>query len=436
MRTRNARILRWVLIALLVIAVALFALVWKPTIDPVQAPPTNFPEEQLQRGRNIAAAGLCVVCHTAQNGQPNAGGLAMDTPFGTIYSTNITPDPETGIGSWSFEAFDRAMRRGIARDGSHLYPAFPYTHFTHLSPEDMQAIYAHIMSQPAVKADPPKTELPFPFNIRPLMAGWNLLFLDRDPIEPIAGESDEWNRGNYLARAASHCSACHSARNALGAEKGGPSYLAGGEAEGWKAPALNKDSPAPVPWTQEALFNYFRHGYAVDHGTAGGSMAPVVREGTSKISESDARALAVYFASLTGEGRNAGNASSAATAKAEQARATLTPALTQGSRMFRSACLACHHGDDGASSFGVQPQLWFSSSLYLEDPDNVIRYVLDGVQDPADPALGYMPAFRHSLNDEQIALVINYMRTSFANAPEWNDLPKTVGRIRQETHAE
>lgn len=438
MKSRRATFLLWTLIVVIVLAAALFAYVWKPAIEPVQ-PQGSFPEEQLQRGGNIAAAGLCVVCHTAPNGQRNAGGLPMETPFGTIYTTNITPDPETGIGAWSFDAFDRAMRHGVARDGSYLYPAFPYTYYTHLSPDDMEALYAYIMTQPAVRAEPPETELPFPFNIRPLMAGWNLLFLDRDPIEPVEGESEEWNRGNYLARAAGHCAACHSPRNALGAEKEGKHYLAGGEAEGWIAPALNQESPAPVAWTQEALFNYLRYGFDEAHGAAAGSMAPVVREGTARIAESDTRALATYLASLgngDGNGEPDGGGKQAAPAETErrtQAAATLSPPVTEGARLFASACLACHHAGDGPATFGVQPQLWFSTSLYLDEPDNVVRHILDGVQSPANDDLGYMPPFRHSLSDRQVATLVNYMRTNFAQKPEWSDLPAKVGHIRSES---
>jgi mono/diheme cytochrome c family protein len=435
MRTRRAKVLRTLLIIALVVAAAVFAYVWKPAIDPVEISVHDFSEEQLQLGENVAAAGACVVCHTAENGQRNAGGRAMATPFGTIYSTNITPDPETGIGNWSFEAFDRAMRRGIARDGSYLYPAFPYTHFTHLSPQDMQALYAHIMSQPLVSARAPETELPFPFSIRSLMAGWNLLFLDGDPIEQVATESVEWNRGNYLARAAGHCAACHSPRNFLGAEKGGDSYLAGGEAEGWIAPALNQDSPAPTPWTADALFDYLRHGFAVEHGAAGGSMAPVVREGTSRIPDSDTRALAVYLASF-GAGREDDVVVASASEIKGKAQKTLSPAVNEGARIFDSACRACHHGGDGPVFFGVRPELWFSTSLYLDEPDNIVRYVLDGVQEPAHPDLGYMPPFRHSLSDKQIATLVNYMRTSFAEKPEWEDLTSRVGHIRREAPGE
>ncbi|WP_353194795.1 c-type cytochrome [Pusillimonas noertemannii] len=420
----------WTLIVVAVLAAAVFAYVWKPAIEPAQ-PPAEFPEEQLLRGKNIAAAGLCVVCHTAPDGQRYAGGLPMETPFGTIYTTNITPDPETGIGKWSFEAFDRAMRHGVARDGSYLYPAFPYTYYTHLEPDDMKALYAYIMTQPAVRTEPPKTELPFPFNIRPLMAGWNLLYLDRSPIEPVAEESQEWNRGNYLARAAGHCAACHSPRNTLGAEKEGKHYFGGGEAEGWIAPALNRESPAPIAWTQEALFNYLRYGFDSGHGVAAGSMAPVVREGTARMAESDTRALAAYIASLSNEDDR--RAAPLETGKRAQAESTLSPPATEGARLFASACLACHHAGDGPTMFGARPELWFSTSLYLDKPDNVVRHILDGVQFPADDDLGYMPPFRYSLSDEQIATLVNYMRVNFAQKPEWSDLAAKVEHIRSES---
>jgi len=434
MTARHRKLWLGILIALVVVLLALFAYVWQPSIDPIEAPPSNAPEEQLLRGRNVAAAGNCVVCHTAPGGQRNAGGLAMKTPFGTVYSTNITPDPETGIGRWSFEAFDRSMRRGIARDGTYLYPAFPYTHFTRLTAEDMEALYAHLMSAEPVNSVPPETKLPFPLNIRPLMAGWNLLFLDRDPIQPVAGESDEWNRGLYLVRGAGHCAACHSPRNALGAEKEGDSFMAGGEAQAWIAPALNEEAPAPVPWSEQPLFDYLRHGFVESHGAAGGPMAPVVREGTSQIPESDTRAMAVYLASLSGNSE-ADSSSRSPSEEASPMQQVLGPAQTEGARLFESACLSCHHAGDGPPVFGQRFELQFSTSLYLDDPDNAIRYVLDGVQDPANPDIGYMPGFRYSLNDQQIASLANYMRTHLAGQEEWSDLAGAVGQIRTESQA-
>lgn len=432
MTSRHATILRWLLILIVIVAAALFAYVWQPGIDPVQATTETYPEEQVRLGKDVAAAGSCIVCHTAEKQLPYTGGLAMETPFGTIYSTNITPDVESGIGSWSFEAFDRSMRRGIARDGSYLYPAFPYTHFTHMDDGEMRALYAYMMSIEPVQAQPPKTELPFPLNVRPLMAGWNLLFLDRDPIKHVEDQSELWNRGNYLVRSTGHCAACHSPRNALGAEKEGDNYLAGGEADGWIAPALNQESPAPVDWSDESLFNYLRHGFSAEHGSAGGSMAPVVREGTSQLPESDVRAIATYLAPFH-QNKTVKQTHNAAEVTSKRALITLTPPQTEGARMFDSGCMACHHAGNGPNLYGVRPELWLSTTLYLDKPDNVINFVLDGVQNPAHPDLGYMAPFRHSFSDKQIATLVNYMRTAFAQKEEWPDLEKTVERIREET---
>lgn len=435
MRSRNIKIMRWLLIVVVITVVALFAYVWQPAIDPVQATTEIYPQEQIKLGKDVASAGACIVCHTANDQTPYTGGLPMETPFGTIYSTNITPDVETGIGAWSFEAFDRSMRKGVARDGHYLYPAFPYTHFTHLNQEEMQALYAYMMSLEPVEEHPPKTDLPFPFNMRPLMAGWNLLYLEKGPVKVVEDESKLWNRGHYLVNSSGHCAACHSPRNSLGAEKKGDDYLAGGEAEGWIAPALNQDSPAPIQWTEDALYDYLRYGFALEHGSAGGSMAPVVREGTSQLPEDDVRAIATYLASFhsTNTTESTQEVVNNRTKETDRSLKTLTPPQTQGARMFNSACMSCHHAGDGPTLFGVRPELWLSSTLYLDKPDNLIHFVLDGVQNPAHPDLGYMAPFRHSLSDEQIATLVNYMRTSFAQKEAWPDLEGTVARIREKT---
>src|SRR4029079_1996960 len=173
----------------------------------------------IARGQQLAALGDCAVCHTAINGVLNAGGRPLETPFGTIHSTNITPDVETGIGAWSYPAFERAMREGIHRDGRHLYPAFSYTHFAKTTDADMQALYAYLMAQSPVRAEPSKNALAFPFNLRPLMAGWNALFHQPGAVQTDATRSEMWNRGAYLVEALGHCGACHSPRNALAAEK-------------------------------------------------------------------------------------------------------------------------------------------------------------------------------------------------------------------------
>ena len=218
----------------------------------------------------------------------------MATPFGVIYSTNITPDPETGIGTWSEAAFRRAMHEGVSRDGSHLFPVFSYDHFTKLSDEDVRALYAYFMTRTPVHAPARPSGIPFPFNIRYLQAGWKLLFFRPGRFEPDAEKSAEWNRGAYLALGLSHCGACHTPRNLLGAEKPGDAY-GGAVIDNWVAPPLTAANPAPAPWTHEELYDYLRTGASKLHGTAAGPMFPVV-QGLGALPDSDIRAIATYFA--------------------------------------------------------------------------------------------------------------------------------------------
>ncbi len=385
----------------------------------------------LERGRLIALAGDCAVCHTAPGGATNAGGLALDTPFGTIYTTNITPDPETGIGAWSYPAFARAMREGIGRDGAHLYPAFPYTAFAKLSEPDLLALYAYLMSQPPVTHVPPKTKLPFPLDQRRLVAGWNWLFHDARPFAPDPARSAMWNRGKYLVDGAGHCGACHTPRNALGAEKGGRAYLAGGEAEGWIAPPLVASPASPVPWTEGALFDYLRTGFSAQHGVAAGPMAPVVA-GLAVLPESDVRAIAHYLASLSPP-VDAAAAADAATRHAHGARAVATLGLESGRRAFDAACAVCHAESGGVGHFGVRPLMGLNTSVSQAAPDNLLRVLHDGIDHPATDALGYMPGFRDAFDDRQMAELAAYIRARYApGQPAWRSLEEASARIRQE----
>jgi nicotinate dehydrogenase subunit B len=279
-----------------VIGIGAAVLPWR-AIAPIARPDISvYSAATIARGQQLAALGDCAVCHTSASGILNAGGKPLSTPFGTIYSTNITPDVKTGIGAWSYPAFERAMREGIHRDGRHLYPAFPYTHFARTTDADMQALYAYLMAQPAVRAETPPNALAFPFNLRPLMAGWNALFHKASTFQADPTKSETWNRGAYLVEGLGHCSACHSPRNALGAEKTS-AYLAGGFAEGWEAPALTSLSQAPIPWSEDELYAYLRTGESRLHGVAAGPMAPVVKE-LAALPDSDIRAMAVYLASF------------------------------------------------------------------------------------------------------------------------------------------
>ncbi|MGU7811065.1 c-type cytochrome [Burkholderia sp. AW49-1] len=384
----------------------------------------------LERGRLIALAGDCAVCHTAPGGAPNAGGLALDTPFGTIYTTNITPDPETGIGAWSYPAFARAMREGIGRDGSHLYPAFPYTAFAKLSESDLLALYAYLMSQPPVAHAPPKTKLPFPLDQRRLVAGWNWLFHDTRPFAPDPARSATWNRGKYLVDGAGHCGACHTPRNALGAERGGRAYLAGGDAEGWVAPPLVASPASPVPWTEGALFDYLRTGFSAQHGVAAGPMAPVVA-GLAVLPESDVRAIAHYLTSLSPP-VDAAVAADAATRRALGAQAVATLGLESGRRAFDAACAVCHAEAGGVGHFGVRPLMGLNTSVSQAAPDNLLRVLHDGIDHPATDALGYMPGFRDAFDDRQMAELAAYIRARYApGQPAWRNLEEASARIRQ-----
>jgi nicotinate dehydrogenase subunit B len=394
---------------------------------PIARPQASvFSAATIERGAELAALGNCALCHTSANGASNAGGRPLQTPFGIIYTTNITPDVETGIGTWSYPAFERAMREGIHRDGRHLYPAFPYTHFARATDADLQALYAYLMAQAPVRAIAPSNEVRFPFNLRYLLGGWKALFHQTEAFRPDPTKSAAWNRGAYLVESLGHCSACHSPRNALGAEKSN-AYLAGGLAEGWEAPPLTSLSPAPIPWSEDELYAYLRTGESRFHGVAAGPMAPIVRE-LAALPDQDIRAMAIYLASFNG---GFDQPTAQAQARELEASTRVTVASTSGARLYQGACAVCHDVG-GLAWFGSRPSLSLNSNLHTSRPDNLIQVILHGIAKPAFSDLGYMPAFKDSMNDSQIAELVTYLRRQFApDKPAWRDVPAAVGRIRQ-----
>jgi nicotinate dehydrogenase subunit B len=396
-------------------------------IAPITRPDASvYSAATIARGMQLAALGNCAVCHTRADGAPNAGGRPLETPLGTIYSTNITPDAETGIGAWSYPAFERAMRQGTHRDGRHLYPAFPYTHFAKTSEADLQALYAYLMAQPPVRAMAPENTLAFPFNLRPLLAGWNALFHQADTFKPNSTKSETWNRGAYLVDALGHCSACHSPRNAFGAEKSS-AYLAGGAAEGWEAPPLTSLSRAPIPWSEDEFYAYLRTGESRLHGVAAGPMAPIVKD-LAALPDQDIRAIAVYLASF-GDGVPDADVQQAIATKLETAT-RVALASSAGARLYQGACAVCHEVG-GLPLFGSRPSLALNSNLHSAMPDNLIQVILHGIAKPAFSELGYMPAFKDGMSDAQIAELVSYLRRNFApDKPEWEDVAATVSRIR------
>jgi nicotinate dehydrogenase subunit B len=408
------------------IGIAAAVLPWR-SIAPITRPDASvYSAATIARGRQLAALGDCAVCHTAVNGIINAGGRALETPFGTIYGTNITPDPDTGIGAWSYPAFERAMRDGIHRDGRHLYPAFPYTHFAKTTDADLQALYAYLMAQPPVRAEGPTTKLAFPFNLRPLMAGWNALFHQAGAFEADATQSANWNRGAYLVEGLGHCGACHSPRNAFGAEKAG-AYLAGGFAEGWEAPPLTSLSHAPIPWSEDELFAYLRSGESRFHGVAAGPMAPVVKE-LASLPDQDIRAMAVYLSSFNDKAISQSDQDALAARLEGVTGSRVVSASAIGARLYQGACAVCHQVG-GAPLFGSRPSLALNSNLHSAVPDNLIQVILHGIASPASSDLGYMPGFKDSLSTDQVAELVSYLRQQFApGKPPWADVHAAVSR--------
>jgi mono/diheme cytochrome c family protein len=408
-------------------------LAWWPAIAPIAPPPPqSFASELLAKGEVLAAGGYCAECHTAKGGPTFAGGYAMRTPFGVLYSTNITPDLETGIGQWSEAAFARAMHEGVARDGSHLFPGFPFDHFTKLSDDDVKALYAYFMTRPPVRAPALTNTIPFPFNIRALQAGWKILFFRSGRFEPVAGKSEEWNRGAYLALGLSHCGACHTPRNLLGAEKVGDAY-AGAVVDNWIAPPLTEANPAPAPWTQGELESYLRNGVSVLHGTAAGPMSPVVH-GLSVLPDADVRALAVYFADLDHADDRWLFANSAAARAMSYARLGTGQEFDADARLYTTACASCHY-NSGRAPLAARPDLALNSALNLPDPTNLIQVILRGVSAEEGMPGVVMPAFEHALIDSDIARIAIYLRRSRTNLPPWPNVEAKVAAIRRQISA-
>jgi nicotinate dehydrogenase subunit B len=404
------------------------ALPLRAAISPVAPPdPTLYSATTIARGKMLAALGDCAICHTAPSGQAFAGGLGIETPFGTVYSTNITPDVKTGIGGWSYDAFTRAMRQGISRDGHHLYPVFPYTDFTKTSDADLEALYAYLMMRPAVSAVTPTSRLAFPMNIRPVMAAWNLLFHRSGAYQPDSTRSAEWNRGAYLVEGLGHCGGCHTPRNMLAAEVASKP-LGGGWADGWEAPPLNGLSYAPIPWSEAELFTYLRTGFSPLHGPAAGPMAPVVKE-MAALPDSDLRAVAHYLASLAPP-VSAETEAQRATEIAAETRGAMLTSAGPGARIYQGACAVCHE-PSAPPQFGVQPNLALNTNLRSARADNLIRTILEGIQQPALNHLGAMPAFARALNDRQIAELVGFLRRKYAPKQElWTDVEQTVAQLR------
>lgn len=360
---------------------------------------------EIDRGRDLARAGDCAACHTAEGGKPFAGGRPLETPFGTIYSVNITPDRQTGIGAWSDADFVRAMTDGVAPDGRHLYPAFPYPYFRHVAGQDLQAIRAYLQTlEPVHQPDRPN-DLLWPLGHRGLMRGWNMLFLDDETgFHARADKPADWNRGAYLVEGLGHCGACHTPKNMFGADKTG-SALQGGLLQNWFAPNLTGSSRDGLgQWTGDDIVEYLKTG-SNRHSAAVGPMAEVVNYTTTHMTDADLKAIAVYLKDQKGPA---------------PATFPVPPdaVMQAGAAIFADQCQACHN--EGGKGVGQMfAPLQGNAGVQARDPTTVLRIILDGakaVATGAKPTAPAMPAFDWKLSDDETAAVATYIRNAWGNS--------------------
>jgi|SRR5579872_2499580 len=395
---------------------------WRPAIAPLEAnAPGQFAQAAINRGAQLAALGNCATCHTAYGGAMYSGGRKLATAFGNIYSTNITPEAQTGIGKWSLEAFQRAMRQGVDREGRHLYPAFPYDHFTLVTDADNAALYAFLMTRKPVRARTPENELSFPLNVRMVIAGWKLLFLHTGPYDNAATQDVTWNRGAYLVNGLAHCGGCHTPRNDFGAENS--QRFSGADAEGWHAFAIDSRAHTHEAWTADSLYAYLRHGWQEQHGDAYGPMASVVQN-LAVATDEDLRAISIYMASRI-DGQPAPAAAAARPPEPPQSEDT-------GAQVYAATCQNCHDGSRPLPFGGVR--LTLSTAVTGESATNLINIILHGLN-PAEVSTGaMMPGFGHTLTDAQLESLVSYIRSAQASRPAWADVDTTVRAARSRDH--
>ncbi|HEX3708562.1 MAG TPA: c-type cytochrome [Pseudolabrys sp.] len=372
------------------------------TSAPAHAADTSF--AKIERGRHLVNAGDCVACHTDPNGKPFAGGRPIETPFGTIYSPNLTPDRETGIGAWSDGDFYRAMHNGVRPDGKRLYPAFPYPYFTKVTHDDVMAIHAYLNTLPPVKNPSRPPGFNWPLNHRVVMRGWDFMFFTPGTFKPDPHKSAEWNRGAYLVEGLGHCGACHTPKNALGADKTRDA-LRGGSVQNWFAPKIaNSMQDGTGSWSTDDIVEYLKTGRN-KHSGATGLMAEVVADSTSKLPDVDLRAMAAYIKDVDG--------GAPATASKPDEKI-----MTAGGAIFNDSCGACHQSD-GSGVPHMFPPLKHDVNVQQSDPTTVIRVILEGARTvPTDkrPTPFAMPAYGWKLKDDQIAAVATYVRNAWGNS--------------------
>jgi mono/diheme cytochrome c family protein len=377
--------------------------------DPTGVPAAMRQASLVERGKYLTEAADCVVCHTAPGGKEYAGGFAFKLPFGTMYSTNITPDPETGIGKYTDQEFLDAMHRGIRRDGARLYPAMPYTSYTYVTDADALAIKAYLFSLAPVRSVPPENTLLFPFNQRWTMIFWSLVFNRDTRFQPDTSQSPKWNRGAYLAEALAHCGECHTPRN-IGFALNNRQKFAGAPVDGWRAFNISSDKATGLGgWTDEDIAFYLSAGHATGHGTASGPMGEAVDHSFTKMADADIEAMVTFLRSVPP------TTSPDFSLKTEPAPASHKDGVTAsplGKKVFEEACVSCH-GWSGESPVSPFATLTGSAAVNDQSATNVAQIVFSGTRRLTPDSALSMPAFGDAYSDDEIAAVANYVAARF-----------------------
>jgi len=397
--------------------------------DPTGVPADRKNSDVVTRGKYLARAADCMVCHTAPDGAEYAGGLPFLTPFGTLYSTNITPDKETGIGNYGDQDFLNAVQRGVRSDGTRLYPAMPFPSYTHMTDQDALAIKAYLFSLPVVHAAALENTLPFPFNQRWLMAFWSAFFNENRRFQPNTAQSAEWNRGAYLAEALAHCGECHTPRN-LAFALDNRNKFRGAVTAGWYAFNISSDNGSGVgAWSDDELRDYLSTGHAAGRGTAAGPMGEAVDNSLSGIVSSDIHALVTYLRTVppVASPDLAARLAPPAPASPKEGNAT---ADAVGKRVFEGACVHCH---DWSGVSQLSPFATIAGARGVNDrtATNVVQIVISGTKRHTPEGVISMPAFGSAYSDTEIAAVTNYVTARFgAERSKLTD--KDVAELRRQ----
>jgi mono/diheme cytochrome c family protein len=369
----------------------------------------------VERGEYLARAGDCISCHTAGGGQPFAGGLRIDTPFGYMLSPNITPDADTGIGRWSSEDFYRALHHGVNKRGQDMYPTMPYDFYTRVTRADVDALYAYLRTMKAVRNAVDVNHLDFPFNVRMGMGVWRELYFKEGTYRPDPSKTASWNRGAYLVEGLGHCSDCHSPRNLLGGIEKSKS-MSGALIDGWFALDLTSDIATGLgAWTAQDLATYFKTGVGKDKTTTLGPMAEVIRNSLSYLTDDDRLAMAEYLKSLPPD------------STLRTGRVAPDPTTLRGAQLYTDNCSGCHQAR-GRGVPGVFPPLAGNPVVLAQDPNDILKVVDRGIR--ARNGFVAMPPFNTQLTGQQVADIANYVRTSWGNRAAPDATPAMVARLR------